>query len=155
MKDIQVKIRKATIADLDSLLILENECFTSDRISRASYRNLLLKQTAEILIATHQQKTIGCAILLFRKQSKKARLYSLAVDKAFRHHGIAIILNEACEKNVRKRSCNKIVLEVRPDNQPAIRFYQKQNYVLSEKFPNFYEDGSEAFRMVKNLCQEK
>lgn len=151
MKDIY-HIHPALPKDIHQLVALENECFSSDRISRRSFRNFLNTRTAKILIAQQQTKILGCAVILFRKNSKNARIYSLVVHPNYRHRGIAAKLNQASEEIARKQNCTKLILEVRSDNRAAISFYQKHNYVLFGTYPNFYEDQTDALRMVKTLC---
>ena len=43
-------IRLATPDDLDALLEIETESFTTDRLSRASYRRLLRRDSAVVLV---------------------------------------------------------------------------------------------------------
>lgn len=142
-------IRKASLQDLDSLLDLENECFTSDKMKREQYRSLLQKPSAEIILAENLNKIIGCIMILYRKNSSIARIYSLAVSPSYRQAGIAKKLSIACENLAKKRQCSTIILEVRIDNHPAISFYQKNGYEIFGSYNKFYEDGTDALRMRK------
>lgn len=144
-------IRPATLSDLDQLIDLENQCFVTDKMSQRNYRELLKKQSANIEVAIQDNDIIASAILLFRKNSRQARIYSIAVMEAFRGQGIAKQLCDILEKNARLRDCNEIILEVRPDNQAAIQFYQKNLYTVFGEYPQFYEDGANALRMRKEL----
>ena len=146
-----VFIRHAIPQDLLNLLALENECFTEDKLSQRNFRDLLTKKSVAILIAEINQNLIGCAVVFFRKNSQKARLYSLAVSPSFRHHGIAKKLSDEIEKIARDRHCTSLILEVRPDNLSAIAFYEKQNYEIFGTYIKFYEDGADALRMHKDL----
>jgi len=144
-------IRRATMRDINALVTLEKECFTSDIISRQSLKHLLSAKSAEILVAEQDQKIVGSAVIFFRKNSKKARLYSLAIHAEHRQKGIAANLRDTLEKNAACRGCTSILLEVRPDNATAISFYQKHGYQLFGKFSCFYEDGTDALRMEKQI----
>lgn len=145
-------IRLATRHDLDGLLALENLCFTSDKMTRRNYQALLSKSTAEVVVAEDDnKKIIGCIIVLFRKNSTQARMYSLAVAPDYRRFGVAQQLCEALEKQALLRNCSTIVLEVRKDNQPAIHFYEKNGYEIFAIYTKFYEDGTDGLRMKKNL----
>jgi ribosomal-protein-alanine N-acetyltransferase len=148
---IKNKIRSATSADLTALVTLEKECFESDIMPHESYRRLLNGKSAAILAATHEKKIIGSAVILFRANSSKARIYSFAVHKDHRARGIAGDLCAAAERLAKRRCCTVLQLEVRPDNIPARRFYEKKGYTVFGTYPEFYEDGSEALRMLKNL----
>ena len=144
-------IRKATHNDLNGLLDLENQCFTSDKMNRQNFQRLLSQSTAEIFIAEDNNQIIGAIIGLYRKNSQQARMYSLAVSPAHRHSGIAQKLCALLEKQAVKRHCTRIVLEVRTDNYAAIRFYQKNGYENFAIYTKFYEDGTDGLRMKKTL----
>jgi len=144
-----VHFRLAKPHDLDGLVDLENECFTSDKMQRRHYRELLKKNSAQIIIAEHLNKIIGCAVILFRKNSSRARIYSLAVHSSYRGSGIAKKISSLIEEETKKRHCSEIVLEVRTNNTAAIRFYQKNGYEIFDTQTKFYEDGTDALRMRK------
>jgi ribosomal protein S18 acetylase RimI-like enzyme len=144
-------IRKATQDDLDQLVNLENQCFTSDKMSRRSYQTLLKKSSADIIIAELNHIIIASATIFYRKNSLTARLYSIAVDNHYRKHGIAAVLCDRVEQLAKQHGCNCITLEVRVDNQPAIQFYKKHLYETFGMYEQFYEDGTDAMRMKKIL----
>lgn len=146
-------IRLATQKDLDHLVNLEQENFSTDVLSRHHFRYLLKRNSAEIYVAIHQKKLVGCAIMLFRKNSFTARIYSLVVSKQHRRLGIAQALQKKIEKNALRRHCDTIILEVRKDNTPAIQFYQKHHYKIFGKYIKFYEDQTDALRMKKSLTE--
>jgi ribosomal-protein-alanine acetyltransferase len=150
-----VILRHATANDLDDLVNLENTCFTSDKIPRRNFRDLLAKSTVDILIAEIDNKIIGCTIIFYRNNSFKARIYSLAVHPLHRRFGIAYRLLKQAEELALKRHCTLIVLEVRTDNHPAISFYQKNGYEAFSRYANFYEDGADALRMKKGIYDQR
>lgn len=143
--------RKASLFDLSQLVTLENICFTSDKMSRRSYQNLLKKNSAEITVIEANNSIIASATVFYRKNSKTARIYSIAVDPKHRKSGIASSLCETIEKQAALRECQTIQLEVRPDNLPAIQFYKKNGYEIFDSYKQFYEDGSDAIRMRKSI----
>ena len=70
------EIRTARASDVDDLAAIEKAVFASDRISRRSFRLLIERETAETLVAESDGRVAGYAIVLFRKGSGVARLYS-------------------------------------------------------------------------------
>jgi ribosomal protein S18 acetylase RimI-like enzyme len=139
-------VRVAAASDIERLLQLEECCFAGDRLSRRSFRRLLAKDTSATLVSEH-----GYLILLFRRSSKVARIYSVAVDPGARGRGLGRVLIERAEAVARARGRNTMQLEVRVDNDAAIRLYETLGYRSSAQFENYYEDGCAALRYRKSL----
>lgn len=145
-------IRPARPRDIPGMVKLEQECFTTDQMPAESFRRLLRGNTAKIAVATRASQVIGLSVLLFRKNSKKARVYSIAVHTDYRAQGVALELNRHLEKSAKYRGAQAIILEVRFDNSRAQKFYEKLGYENWGTYPAFYEDGSDALRMIKRLA---
>ncbi len=147
-----VTIRPARLEDLDRLVQIEHRSFTTDRFSRRTFRYLLTRANAVTLVAEVDAKVVGYAMLLFHRGTFLARLYSLAVDPAFRSLGAGLALIEAAEHLALAHDCITLRLEVRKDNLSAIRLYQRHGYKLQETVPDYYEDHMDALRMEKFLA---
>jgi ribosomal protein S18 acetylase RimI-like enzyme len=139
-------VRLASVDDIDQLLDLEQRCFVGDRLSPRSFRRLLRSASAATLIAE-----TGYLLLLFRRNSKTARIYSVAVAPEARGRGTARSLVEHAEAHARARGCEVMQLEVRVDNHAAIRLYESLGYVGGERLDGYYEDGQAARRYRKPL----
>lgn len=149
----QLVIRPATVADLPALVALEQASFQGDHLSARQYRKHMGSSSAAVLVATAADATLaGAAVLFFRRTSHVARLYSLAVDPAWRGHGVARQLLIACEVEARQRACTALRLEVRTDNQPAIALYRQAGYRDIGIRHAYYEDGTDALRMQLALA---
>lgn len=143
-------IRRALARDLDALIALEAR-FPCDRLSRASLRRFVNGPSAEVWVADCEGTVTGDAVILYRRNAPRARLYSLVVDGARTGRGIGRALLRACEKAARARGCRELVLEVRPDNAPAIALYERAGFRLATRLEAFYEDGAAALRFTKSL----
>lgn len=144
-------VRKAAIDDLDALVALESATFETDRISRAQWRRHIASDTASVLVTGPLDRVDGAAVLFHRRNSRRARLYSLAVATAARGGGLAKALLAATETEARRRGCSALYLEVRTDNRAAIALYERQGYRRDACIPGFYEDGADAWRYTKSL----
>jgi len=150
----------ATVADLSRLTALENAVFASDRISRRQFRYLL--DRALIIKAIDNgpegepdgEELLGCLVLLFRRDSRHARIYSLAVSPKARRCGIARRLLVYAESESRRRGLTGIVLEVRENNEAALALYQAAGFRQVGRRLNYYEDGAPAARLGKILAVE-
>ncbi len=147
-----LQLRKATPGDLDALERLENAVFESDRISRRSFRRFLESRTRHvILLACRDGRILGYALILFRRGTALARLYSIAVDPGAAGSGIGRRLLAAAEEEAVARDCILLRLEVREDNRSAIGLYRKTGYRQFGRHADYYADHEAALRFEKLL----
>lgn len=149
-------VRSATLSDLDRLVAIEEASFLADRISRRSFRAFVDRASAGILVleapfGTRQTGVVAYALILFRKGSTLARLYSIAVDPDAEGRGHGSTLLQACERAAMARGRVRLRLEVREDNGRAIAMYENQRYRLIGRALGYYADGAAALRFEKAL----
>jgi ribosomal-protein-alanine acetyltransferase len=144
-------LREASIQDLEALVRLEQAAFETDRLSRRSFRRFLQSEKDRLLIAEIDGSPVGYILLLMRRGTRLARLYSICVDVSSRGRGVAEALMRAGEAAVREAGCAYLRLEVRRDNEAAIRLYRKLGYRFFGTIPGYYEDEEEALRFEKRI----
>jgi ribosomal-protein-alanine N-acetyltransferase len=150
-----IEIRDAVAADLSGLNRLETSAFTSDRLSPRSFRRLIASPSASLRVAASADAVVGYHLVLFRRGVTVARLYSLAVEVGARGSGLAEALMGDAERLAARRGCRAIRLEVRPDNRPAVRLYQRLGYRPIGTYRRYYADGSDALRFEKSLASTR
>ncbi len=148
------RIRHATPDDIDALLAIENRVFATDRISRRSFRTLVSRPTATTLLAENDAGVLGYAMLLYRKGTGLARLYSIAVAPEAAGQGVARMLLERAEAEAIDHDRVLLRLEVREDNERAITLYRRAGYRRIGRHEDYYEDGASALRFEKLLRDE-
>lgn len=139
------------MADLEALLALEHATFDIDRISRAQWRRHIGSATATVLVAGRPGTVDAAAVVFYRRNTRIAHLYSLAVSAHARGTGLGGTLLAAAEADARARGSHTMQLEVRPDNASAIALYERRGYTRVARLHHFYEDGSDAWRHRKDL----
>ncbi len=144
-------IRAATLADLEPLLALERQSFSSDQISRRSFRHFLTRAHAQLRVYEDAEGVGGYALVLFHRGTVLARLYSLAVAGRLRGQGRGAALLQAAEQAAHEEGCLTIRLEVRSHNDAAIALYERAGYQRFALLPGYYEDASDALRFEKRL----
>ncbi len=145
------RIRPASPADIDALDLIEKAVFSTDRISRRSFRALIARPTAETLVAEIDGALSGYAMILFRTGTGMARLYSLAVHPDFTGRGLGKALLAAAETAAMAHERILLRLEVRENNAAAISLYKTAGYRRIGRHVDYYEDGMAALRFEKLL----
>ena len=153
----RVVLRAAVIEDVDALVTLEDATFVADRITRRSFRNLIGSASALILVAETEgtPHLLGYTALLFRRGTALARLYSIAVAADAAGRGIGRTLLKAAETAAFDRDRILLRLEVREDNERAIRLYRSEGYRPIGRYLDYYADHMPALRFEKILRGEK
>jgi ribosomal-protein-alanine acetyltransferase len=147
-----VHLRPGRPADLDALVDLERRVFSYDRMSRRSFRRIVGIPSAWLVLAEFDRVLAGYVLMFFRRASRIARLYSIAVEPAQVGRGIGAALLAAAEAEARRRGAHTIRLEVRQGNAPAIDRYRKSGYVETGLRRRYYDDGGNALRFEKRLA---
>ncbi len=144
------RIRAATADDIDGILALE-ALFPSDRLSRAALRRFLRVSGAHIWVAIEKQQVVGDVILLLRQDASFGRVYSVVVSPTARGQGLGDRLIATAERAARAAGRSRLRLEVRADNTPARRLYDKRRYREVAALTAYYEDGADGLRLEKSL----
>lgn len=147
-------LRIGRVSDLDALVAIEAAAFDGDRISRRSFRRLIEARTACVMVAEQAGVVVGYAVLLFREGTKRARLYSLAVNASRSGAGMGRALLTGAESGAKARGAATLTLEVRADNARAVRLYELNGFVRFGEKTNYYEDGATALRYAKSLKED-
>ncbi len=146
------RLRRGRLSDLDALTALERDFFTADHvISRRGFRHFISSPKSTLIVADVGGKVAGCVLVNYRRGSKRARLYTIAVGSKFQRRGIARQLLAAAEKNARSRGCRFMRLEVRADDAGAIALYQSSGYARFGTRPRYYDNRIDALRFERPL----
>lgn len=125
--------------------------FTLDRVSERQWRRHLASPSAQVLVAVRAGRVLGAALVLHRRGSTVSRLYSIAVAPAERGQRIGDRLLAAAERAARRRGSTAVRLEVRIENLPAQRLYERCGWRRFGVHGAYYEDGQDALRYEKSL----
>ncbi|WP_198525650.1 GNAT family N-acetyltransferase/peptidase C39 family protein [Thiomicrorhabdus sp. Kp2] len=147
----QTAIRLANKEDLTALLEIENGCFTTDKLSRRSFKHFIKNGAHQLWLFTLNGQVIGYSLLLYRTGTSLARLYSIVLVPEARGKGYASEILKHAEQQAAERLCVYMRLEVNQQNQAAIKLYQSFGYKTIGELPGYYEDGGDAFKMEKRI----
>jgi len=140
-----IHFRDARPADLPALLELEAG-FPGDRLSVRQLRHHLVNPRARFRVADDGVGVLACHLLLLRRGSQRARLYSIAVAAAARGQGLGRRLLADAEAQAHAAGCRGLRLEVRQDNAGANALYRAAGYHRLAALPGYYDDGADGWR---------
>jgi ribosomal protein S18 acetylase RimI-like enzyme len=146
----EVKIRKARVADIPQLLVVENACFDYDQLSRRNFHWMIKKAHSILLVIEYKTTLIGYGLVLINRGTSLARLYSICTLKEYQGYGLASKLIAELESRASDdEDCAFLRLEVKDNNKSAIKLYEKLGYYKFTEKKDYYDDGRTA------LCYEK
>jgi ribosomal-protein-alanine N-acetyltransferase len=163
-------MRRATVADLERVLEIERLSFPAPWP-----RDYLAQHLGDdgFVVIEHESRVVGYTVIGVKIPSFLARLerrtralltgqepqepppvghiLNIAVDPAYRRKGLGKRLLEYALDYCRQLGAERVELEVRTGNDPAIALYRKYGFVIRERLPFYYSDGEDAFVMVREL----
>jgi ribosomal-protein-alanine acetyltransferase len=146
-----ISLHAAQPSDVEQLCQLERKAFATDQLSRRQLRALVRSSSASFTVARCGDALLGYALVLTRRDSRAARLYSLAVDPAETGRGVGTRLLAAAEAMAQARGADELRLEVRADNEAGIRLYETSGYRRIGRRADYYEDGMTAVRYARKI----
>lgn len=84
----------------------------------------------------------------------QSHLINIAVEEAHRGQGLGEALLVHCLRHARLNGCQRMHLEVREDNTPAITLYERYGFARLGRQKNYYNDGTAALLMEAVLGDE-
>ena len=138
--------------DLDELSFLE-ETSSHNPWSKRMFSDELTHPNAYCFVAREEDPGSPSPIgfICFRIQEAESELFNLCVHSNHRRCGIARTLLEFYFDFCREKKVNTCYLEVKVDNEPALRLYHLFSYRPIGKRPNFYQGRYAALLMAKDL----
>lgn len=150
------EIRIAEIGDLDAIEAVERRSFPAEEaFSRRQLRYLLTQAQGVCYAACRDGAVVGYMALLTRRTARTLRIYSIAVDPAARGCGAGQALIDAAIGLARKSGSAAVTLEVRTDNAPAIRLYNRNGFRPGKLLRGYYPDATDARRMTLSVLPDR
>ena len=146
-----VTLRRGRLSDLAELVALEQAVFTTDKLSRRSFRHFLTSPHASLIAAEEGGKFAGYVLVLYPPRSKAARIYSIARAPHVGGRGVGPKLMAAAEAAAKRHGRRTMRLEVHEANKRAIARYEKSGYRLFGRHHEYYDDRGHALRFEKLL----
>jgi len=101
--------------------------------------------------ATPLRSVLGYGTVLFRRNSRRARLYSFCLHPESRGRGLAQRMLTSLEQLAIAQGCTQFDLEVHTGNGTAIALYERHGFEKCGRLRDYYADGAAAWKMRKAL----
>ena len=135
----EIKIETATIRHLDTLYQIEEQCFSEEAFTKRQIAYLLTDYNTIALAAKTQNEVAGFIIAQVETdESEYGHIITVNVALNYRHKGVAIKLLHETESLLKDRGISECRLEVREDNNAAIKLYHKLGYQTMGKLERYY-----------------
>ena len=163
-------IRKMTEEDIEQVVEIEKECFSlpwseksfEDSLKREDTIFLVCEQevcqTCEEYADDIQKQALSCmpdkkilGYIGMYRSFEEGEITNVAVFPFARKKGVGNRLINSLKEIAKKQNLERIVLEVRVSNQPAISLYEKNAFVSVGIRKNFYEKPIEDAKIM--ICE--
>lgn len=149
-----MKLRDATLDDLDALLALEAACYPPNQAySRDEYRYALGRAKAVNLVLEDGGGAVGFVGAFHHAVWRAGHIYTVNVHPSRRGERLGRKLMDACEARLADMGMRRVLLEVNVENEDAIRLYERCGYARVRRLPNYYSQyaNNDAFLYEKAL----
>ena len=137
--------------DLDAVLVLEEQGFpAAARWSRDSWQ-AELDNPSRLVLVRHDARGQVVGVASFSLVDEAADLLRVIVAPDSRGRGIGGSLVRAGMEWAKAIGARRMLLEVRPDNDPALRTYRKLGFTALDRRRDYYGTGVDALVMAVAL----
>ncbi len=144
-----VTIRKMDVSDIRFVDSVERQVFGKSLSEQTLSNELLYNKLAHYYMALIDHQRVGYIGVWITEPN--AEITNILVLEEHRQKGIGTALLDTVFELCKAMSVNDLSLEVRVFNEGAIGFYQKHGFKIITRRKKYYDNGDDAFLMVKHI----
>ncbi len=150
-------VRPARAGDLPAIMVVENSCFGIERYDddlMDDYLQASLRSYQTILVmafenaAADKKGDPAGYILGEMDDGETGHIVSVAVMETLRDRHLGGLLIDRVCASLRAAGAQRIKLEVRKENAPAIHLYEKRGFKRTEDLPHYYGPDDDGIEMT-------
>lgn len=136
----EIKIETASIRLLDRLCEIEEQCFDREAFTKRQIAYLLADYNTIALVAKVNCDIAGFIIaqVEIEDDTLYGHIITINVAPSYRRKGIAGKMLKETEEILKQKSMRECRLEVREDNNAALKLYQKSGYQKIGRLEKYY-----------------
>jgi len=146
-------IKLMSIEDLDQVLAIENDSFPNPWNRSYFIHELEKNDISELYVLVENDEVIAYGDIWYMFEN--CDLTNIAVKRQYRNKGYGSKMLKYLIKTAAKKGCEFMHLEVDVLNDAAINLYKKYNFETVRTRKKYYENGDDAYDMLKGLIEEK
>ncbi len=142
--------------DLDQVMHINRVCLPENYPS-SFFLNLHQHFPETFIIVEKRKEILGyvmCRVetgLFGPVRMKRGHVVSIAALPKYQRQGIGYALMKEAMQAMRRYGAKECYLEVRATNTPAVEFYKKMGFEITQTFPRYYADGEDAHVLTKKI----
>jgi len=145
-----LRIRAFAPEDFDALWQIDAQCYAPEiAYSRRTFRAFLRLPGAECLVAEENGALVG--FILTDRDGPAGHVITLDVAPEARRRKIGTALLEAAHASLARHGVREVELETSTTNEAAVAFWKKHGYRECGVLPNYYQNGEDAYWMVRRI----
>jgi ribosomal-protein-alanine N-acetyltransferase len=150
--DLRVHVRWMVRRDFADVLAIEQACFEFPW-NENDFLNCLHQRNCIGMVAEYEGHVVG--FMVYETLKNKILLTNIATSPEFRRQGIARQMIQKLISKLVHQHRNKIVIEIRETNLPALVFFRSLRFRAVAALKNFYDDMDEdAYVLQYRLGEE-
>ncbi len=139
---------------LDAIMVLEEESFPHQEVWSAQAWSEELNSSEACVMVSADADGVILGVAAFRCVADMADLDRVIVHPAARRQGIAAKLILAGLDWAQASGADRMLLEVRTDNQPAVCLYRRLGFDEISQRRDYYGPGHDAWVMLRPIGDE-
>ena len=148
MKTSELIVTQLGEADVEAVAALEATAFSTPW-SADQYRSVIRHGGCTLFGARAEGVLVGYIAVAVCPASREMEVYNIAVAAAYKRRGIGKKLLSLAVRAACKNGIERVFLEVRENNEPALALYRTLGFVCAGVRPHYYPDtGEDALVMV-------
>ena len=149
-----IAIRPLTEADVEQVLAITAASSEAAAWGREAYQTFLDAPGRGFCRVAEQGGTV-VGFVCVRVLGEEAELLNIAVHPSARGQGIGSRLMEQALREAAQTGANRMFLEVRETNAPALRLYGRFGFAVCGRRPGYYADPpADALVLQRGLVKE-
>lgn len=139
-----MQIRPATIADIPSIMRLEQQSATAGHWAEQQYRQAVQNEgVTRLVLIAEDSEAIPLAFLVAQHLAPEWELENIVVEPTVRRNGLGKRLLEALVAVAKKTDSTAVFLEVRESNAAARTLYESTGFEPTGSRKSYYTNPSE------------